>query len=93
MNEFTYRLIQGLGLVKVPFIAMANLLSGAELAPEFVQERCRPELLAPAILDFLDRPERVREIQVRYAEIHRQLRRDAGREAALAVLDLVGEGR
>ncbi len=91
VNELTYRLIRGLGLVKVPFIAMANLLAEAELAPEFVQDRCRPELLAPAILDFLDRPERVREIQVRYAEIHRQLRRDAGREAALAVLDLVGE--
>ena len=29
MNELTYRLIRGLGLVKVPFIAMANLLAGA----------------------------------------------------------------
>jgi len=91
MSNLTYRLIKGLRLVKVPYIAMANLLAGRELAPEFVQERCRPDLLAPALLDFLDRPERVREIQGIYAEIHRRLRRNAGAEAAAAVLDLIGQ--
>jgi len=91
MNALTYHLIKGLELVKVAHIAMANLLAGRELAPEFVQERCRPELLAPALLDFLDRPERVREIQVEYAAIHRRLRRGAAREAAAAVLDLIGK--
>jgi len=93
MNAFTYHLIKGLGLVKVAHIAMANLLAGRELAPEFVQERCRPELLAPALLDYLDRPERVREIQFEYAQIHRRLRRGAAREAAAAVLDLIGRRR
>jgi lipid-A-disaccharide synthase len=91
ISPLTYRLIKGLGLVKVPYIAMANLLAGRGLAPEFVQERCRPELLAPALLDFLDRPDRVREIQGIYAGIHRQLRRNAGREAAAAVIDLIRE--
>jgi lipid-A-disaccharide synthase len=90
MNGLTYRLIRALRLVKVPYIAMANLLAGRELAPEFVQERCRPDLLAPAILSFLDQPERVQEIQAVYGEIHRRLRRNAAKGAADAVLELVG---
>jgi lipid-A-disaccharide synthase len=91
MSALTYTLIKGLRLVKVPYIAMANLLAGRELAPEFVQERCHPDLLVPAILDLLDDPDRVRQIQKTYHEIHLRLRRNAAGEAAAAVLQLVGE--
>jgi lipid-A-disaccharide synthase len=91
MNTLTYLLVRGLGLVKVPYIAMANLLAGHALAPEFIQGRCRPELLGPALLDFLDHPERVREIQEAYAQIHLRLRRNAAHAAASAVLGLIGK--
>lgn len=90
VHPLTYHLVKRLGLVKVPYIAMANLLAGEELAPEFIQGRCRPELLAPAVLGLLGDPARVAAIQARYAEIHRNLRRGAAREAAAAVLRLVG---
>jgi lipid-A-disaccharide synthase len=90
LNALSYHIVKGLRLVKVPFIAMANLLAGEALAPEFIQQRCRSDLLGPALLNFLDDPNGVREIQARYAEIHRDLRRDASREAAEAVLGLVG---
>jgi lipid-A-disaccharide synthase len=33
-------------LVKVPFVSIANLLAGAEIVPELLQGRCRPENLA-----------------------------------------------
>ncbi|MEA3278692.1 MAG: lipid-A-disaccharide synthase [Pseudomonadota bacterium] len=92
MNPLTYRLVKGLRLVKVPYIAMANLLAGRELAPEFIQERCRADLLGGALLAFLDDPARVREVRAEYAQIHRRMRRNAGREAAIAVLDLI-EGK
>ena len=91
MSNLTYGIVKWLGLVKVPHIAMANLLAGRELAPEFVQDRCRPDLLAPALLDFLDQPDRVREIRTIYADIHRGLRRNAGKQAAAAVLELIGK--
>ncbi|KXX64387.1 lipid-A-disaccharide synthase [Marichromatium gracile] len=91
LHPLTYHLVKQLGLVKVPHIAMANLLAGRELAPEFVQSRCRAELLAPALLELLDDQARRAEIEREYARIHRDLRCDAAREAARAVLDLIGE--
>jgi lipid-A-disaccharide synthase len=90
VHPLTYHLVKQLGLVKVPHVAMANLLAGRELAPEFLQGRCRPELLAPAVLAFLDDPARVAEITAEYGRIHAGMRHDAAREAARAVLQLIG---
>lgn len=89
VHPISYHLVKQLGLVKVPYIAMANLLAEKELAPEFIQDRCRADLLAPAILTFLDDAERVAEIQAEYRRIHLWLRQDAAASAAQAVLDLV----
>lgn len=89
MSPITFRLLLSLRLVKIPYIAMANLLVGHELAPEFIQDRCRADLLGPAVLNFLGDRDRVGKIQSAYREIHGQLRRDAGRQAAAAVLELV----
>lgn len=90
LHPISYHLVKQLRLVKVPFIAMANLLAGRELAPELIQGRCRPELLARAVLAFLDAPGRVAEIQAEYRRIHLRLRRDAAGTAAEAVLELIG---
>ena len=90
VHPLTYRLLRLLRMVKVPYAAMANLLAGRELAPEFLQGRCRAELLAPAVLAFLDDPVRVAEVTDEYARIHAGMRHDASRTAALAVLDLIG---
>ncbi len=89
VHPISYHLVKQLGLVKVPYIAMANLLAEQELAPEFIQGRCRAELLAPAVLAFLDDAERVARIQAEYRRIHLRLRKDAAASAAQAVLDLV----
>jgi lipid-A-disaccharide synthase len=68
---------------------MANLLAGDELAPEFIQARCRAELMGPALLALLDdAPRRARIVAV-YERLHRELRHDAAREAAAAVMDLL----
>jgi lipid-A-disaccharide synthase len=93
VSPVTYRLVKGLNLVKVPYVAMANLLAERELAPEFLQDRCRADLMGPALLGFLDAPGVVREVQAAYGNIHVRLRCNAGRAAAAAVLELVeGEG-
>jgi lipid-A-disaccharide synthase len=90
VHPISYHVVKQLGLVKVPYIAMANLLAEKELAPEFIQDRCRADLLAPAVLAFLDDTKRVAEIQAEYRRIHLWLRNDAAASAAQAVLDLVG---
>jgi lipid-A-disaccharide synthase len=74
-------------------VAMANLLVGRELAPEFIQGRCRPELLAQAVLAFLDDPARVAEIQGEYGRVHEGMRHNAAQRAAAAVIALIDTAR
>ncbi len=90
VHPISYHLVKQLRLVKVPFIAMANLLAGEALAPEFIQDRCRAELLAPALLQLLDDRQQAAKIHAVYLRIHHELRRNAAREAAHAVLTLIG---
>jgi len=89
VDPLTYWLVKTLKLIKVPHVAMANLLAGEELAPEFLQDRCRAELMGPALLALLEDPERVAAIRATYGRIHRDLRRGASQEAARALLELV----
>jgi lipid-A-disaccharide synthase len=93
VHPLTYQLVTQLRLVKVPYVAMANLLVGRALAPEFLQGRCRPELLAPALLAFLDDPARMRQVQAEYLRVHESMRHNAARTAALAILELVQGAR
>jgi len=90
VHRITYHLVKQLRLIKVPFVAMANLLVGRALAPEFLQGRCTAELLAPALLALLDDPDRVAEIQANYARVHESMRHNAAQQAANAILELIG---
>ena len=46
-------------LLKTPSIVLANLILGENAIPEYIQERCTPELLAAAVAPLLsDTPER-----------------------------------
>lgn len=49
-------------LVTIPRIGLVNVVAGAEVAPEFVQERAVPDLMVPALEPLLDRssPQRAR---------------------------------
>lgn len=89
VHRLTYQLVTKLRLVKVPYVAMANLLVGRALAPEFLQDHCRADLLAPALLSFLDDPQRVGEVQAEYFQVHEGMRHNAARTAAVAVLELI----
>ncbi len=90
VHYLTYQLVKQLRMVKVPYVAMANLLVGRGLAPEFLQGRCRAHLLAPAVLALLDDAERVAEIRAEYDRVHRGMRHNAAQQAANAVLELIG---
>ena len=90
VHPLTYHLVRWLRLIKVPHVAMANLLVGRALAPELIQGRCRPELLAAAVLAFLDDPARVAQIEAEYTRVHEGMRHQAARQAASAVIDLMG---
>jgi lipid-A-disaccharide synthase len=89
ISPLTYQLVKRLKLIKVPYAAMANLLVGRELAPEFLQHRCRPSLMGPALLELLDDSERREHIAAEYRRIHIELRRNAARSAAQAIVGLI----
>ncbi len=45
-------------LIKIPHVAMINLLAGRELVPELLQDACTPERLSAEIASLLGDPER-----------------------------------
>ncbi len=63
MNALSYALAKR--VVKVPHIALANLIAEARVAPEFVQDAATPSALADALLPLLDEGSRERREMVR----------------------------
>ncbi|MDE2023223.1 MAG: lipid-A-disaccharide synthase [Gammaproteobacteria bacterium] len=89
LSAGSYALVKGLGLLRVPHVALPNLLAGREVVPEFLQYRALPLNLGNAILRLLQ-DARVRDAQLQsFAELERGLRLGANERAAAAVLDLL----
>jgi lipid-A-disaccharide synthase len=88
----TARLLRDLKLVKTAHFSHPNLLAGRALVPEFFQEQVRAEVLGPALLAQLERPDRGAFVDA-LTGIHRVLRRDASRRAAEAILELLAARR
>jgi lipid-A-disaccharide synthase len=80
-------LLREFGLMKAEHIAQPNLLAGRRIVPEFVQDEVRPDVLGPAVIGQLERPDRA-ELLAEFSAIHQALRRDASARAADAVLEL-----
>jgi len=81
-------------LVRVPSLTMPNLIAGASVVPEFIQQDARPERIGAAVESLLEGP--ARELQLaRLAEVRRRLG-DGGaaeRAAAIALGMLGGDPR
>jgi lipid-A-disaccharide synthase len=63
----------GKRIVKVPHIAMANLLAGEEVVPEFVQDAATPDALAGALLPLLTIPDAIRNARLKLERVRAQL--------------------
>jgi len=83
----------GKRIVKVPHIAMANLLAGEEVVPEFVQDDANPDRLAGALLPLLTVPDAIRNARAKLAKVHTQLGEPgAGRRVAEMAAELLKGG-
>ncbi len=89
MVPLTYWLVRRLGVARLPYFSLPNLLAGRRIVPEFVQEQVRPEVLGPAVLGALDGTSLAPGWYDVFTDIHRQLRCDASSAAAREVLALV----
>jgi lipid-A-disaccharide synthase len=86
---WTYRIVRGLGLLKVDRYALPNVLAGATIAPELMQDDCTADKLAAALLAWLRDPAAAAALQPRYRALHLQLRQDASARAADAIAELL----
>lgn len=76
-------------LVKITNYSLPNLLAGEIFVPELIQHDATAEKLGQAVLNYLDDTELNESVNQRFNEIHQSLRKDASRQAADAVLELV----
>lgn len=90
LSPLSHWLIRTFRLLKIPHVAIANLLTDEPLAPEFLQDDCNPERLGGALLALLDDPQKRARIAAHYLEIHQRLRCNAAERAAEAVMNLIG---
>ncbi len=79
-------------LIKVPYVAMVNLLAGRELVPELLQERCRADLLAGTVIELMRDTSVASAQRDGFREVVESLRPPRGTPsdaAAQAVLDVL----
>ena len=81
-------LLRDLKIVKTEHFAQPNLLADRRLVPEYFQAEVRPEILGPALLEQLERPDKA-DLIAAFTDMHLTLRRDASARAADAVLELL----
>ena len=85
----TYRIVKAFGMLKVERYALPNVLAGADLAPELMQDECTPSNLSAAVANLFQHPEIVGALQPQYRELHEALRQDASARAADAIAKLL----
>lgn len=76
-------------LLKQNFISLPNLLAGREVVPEILQEHATAENLAKAVNERLENEDLIHQLQETFLFIHKQLKRDANEQAALAIVNLL----
>lgn len=76
-------------MVKIPYVALPNLLAGKRLVPEYIQQQVSVPVLRDEIVNFFTTAQQGADYLQQFDEIHRLLRRDASASAAAAIADLV----
>lgn len=84
MHPVSYHILRS--LVRVRHVALPNLLCGAEVVPELLQDQCRPERLGAEVLRWLNDAHACGEVRQLFMQQHQQLRCGASERAAAAVL-------
>lgn len=88
MAPLSYAIISR--MLQVPYFSLPNLLAGAPLVEELVQDAVNPANLAAKVSALLNRsPAEQQLLDERYRDIHRSLSGGASVKAAAAVLQLV----
>ncbi|MDE1327972.1 lipid-A-disaccharide synthase [Vibrio aestuarianus] len=87
VNRLTGWLVQKLAITE--YVSLPNILAGEELVKEFILEQCEAEFLYPAVDKMLSGDNST--LIERFTEMHQWIRKDADKQAAKAVLTLIGK--
>jgi lipid-A-disaccharide synthase len=87
VSPITYMIMRR--LLKQDFISLPNLLAGREVVPEILQEQATAENLASAVNERLEDESLIHQLQETFLFIHKQLKRGADEQAALAIVNLL----
>jgi len=88
MNLLNYLLYRP--QVKIPYIGMVNIVAGKKIVPEFIQFSARPEMIARAALEYLQKPEPAKQMLEDLAYVKSSLGEPgAADRAAKLILDFL----
>jgi len=76
-------------LVKIPYVALPNLLAGRQLVPEYIQHDLTAEKVREGIVRHMTGAEDHEALMLEFEQIHKSLRLDASSAAALAIASLI----
>src|SRR5690606_4920890 len=91
LSNFSYKLLSH--LIKVPWVALPNLLAQQALVPELLQDDATPEALGAAVLERLDDGPARASLKHAFSQLHESLRQNADERAATAVSELLERQR
>ncbi|WP_417528269.1 lipid-A-disaccharide synthase [Marinomonas shanghaiensis] len=89
VNKLTYAIMKR--MVKVPYVSLPNLLANETLVPELLQDAATPANLATRLLQTWRSFTGDKAIQAKYLDLHKLLRRDAGEQAAQAIISMLNK--
>jgi lipid-A-disaccharide synthase len=87
MNSLTWALMKRMKYQ--PWVGLPNILCRDFVVPELIQERCRHDLLAEAVLAWLDDAAGSARLAARFADLHHTLRCDTARRATDAIAQVL----
>lgn len=83
MNAISWQIMKRKALQ--PWVGLPNILARDFVVPELLQHDARPEMLAAALLEWLQSPARMAAVQKEFNVLHHQLRRDTATLATDAI--------
>ncbi len=76
-------------LVKIPFVALPNLLAGKRLVPEYIQHDLTEEVLVSEIMSFFSGSDDTSQMLATFDQIHASIRLNASERAADAIAGII----
>ena len=87
LSWLTYLIVKW--LAKIPYASLPNILAGKKIVPEYLQYQCTAENISKALNSLLSSEEKKENMKKEFSGLSEQLRKNADKQAANAVLELI----